>query len=319
MKNMTLPLIAAVAAISATPSFADVTFGGYGRFGVMHIDDDSTGISSTDVTSRFRLQIDATAEADNGVIFGARARIQQNNTDNQQSINAGPDGVLGTADDFASNSGPAGTGLNGIRYFARYGSTEFGVGNIYGALETMPGQYPIDLGLTSLGFDYTAYAFRADAYSSTGAGASGANGVEVLHRSGDLEVHVSASETNDRIAGYAAYDYQGWTFALGLQDSNNPGDTELTASASGQVGLADVTVAYADNGIAGDHFVVAGRFDVGSATAVEAYVADAQAFDKASYGVGVHHDLGGGTSFRSGIASLGNKDVRADAGVRFNF
>ena len=121
------------------------------------------------------------------------------------------------------------------------------------------------------------------------------------------------------MAGYVAYDYQGWTFALGAQESNNAADTELTASASGQVGLADVTVAYADNGIAGDHFVVAGRFDVGSATEVEAYVADAQAFDKASYGVGVHHDLGGGTSFRSGIASLGNKDLRADAGVRFNF
>ena len=68
---------------------------------------------------------------------------------------------------------------NGARFFARSGGLEVGVGNIFGALEFMPGMYPIDLGLTGLGYDYTAYNFRGDAYSSGGLGNSGDNGVEV--------------------------------------------------------------------------------------------------------------------------------------------
>ena len=80
--------------------------------------------------------------------------------------------------------------------------------------------YPIDLGLTGLGYDYTAFNFRGDAYSSGGNGAAGSNGVEVLYSAGDLSVHVSASDMNDRIAAHVAYTWNGWTFALGAQDSN---------------------------------------------------------------------------------------------------
>ena len=106
----------------------------------------------------------------------------------------------------------------------------------------MPGMYPIDLGLTGLGYDYTAYNFRGDAYSSGGNGAHGQNGVEVLYSAGDLSLHVSASEVNDRIAAHAAYTWNGWTFALGLQDSDYDYDTEYALSVAGSFGIADVTL-----------------------------------------------------------------------------
>ena len=77
MKKVLFATTALVA--TAGVAAADVTFGGYGRFGIFYTDNDSTtGDSSTDITSRFRLQIDATAESDAGVTFGARVRIQQN-------------------------------------------------------------------------------------------------------------------------------------------------------------------------------------------------------------------------------------------------
>ena len=84
MKKVLFATTALVA--TASVAAAEVTFGGYGRFGIMYsegvgadgIGDTSDDTDSTDVTSRFRLQIDATAEADNGMTFGARARIQQN-------------------------------------------------------------------------------------------------------------------------------------------------------------------------------------------------------------------------------------------------
>ena len=295
MKKILFATTALVA--TASVAAADVTFSGYARFGILY----NGAADSTDITSRLRLQIDATAESDGGVEFGARVRIEQNETN---------------AIAEAANSG---TGINGVRFFARSGGLEVGVGNIYGALEFMPGQYPVDIGLTGHGYDYVAYNFRGDAYSSGGAGTAGQNGIEVMYSMGDFSAHVSASDVNDRIAAHGAYNWNGWTFALGIQDSNNAADTQWTATVGGNIGPATVGLAWADNGTAGDHWVLSGRFDVGAATNVEAYIADADYFAETSYGVDFNHDLGGGTSLRGGVTSDQNGDTFADFGVRFNF
>lgn len=356
MKKVLFATTALVA--TAGVAAADVTFSGYGRFGIIYNDiegraagataaadadavvaaqaavnaavDAATlataqdaltaaeaaaaasaavaGGDSTDITSRFRLQIDATAESDGGVTFGARVRIQQNETD-----------AVAEADN-------SGTGINGVRFFARSGGLEVGVGNIFGAIEFMPGQYPIDLGLTGLGYDYTAYGGNADLYSSGGAGAAGNNGVEVLYSAGDLALHVSYSDApdaagndRDRLAAYIAYTFSGWTVALGAQDSNDAGDTDVTASVGGSIGPADVFLTWADNGTNGDRIVLAGKFDVGAATNIEAYVVDDDNQPDTGYGIDFNHDLGGGTSLRGGIAKRLSGDTRADLGVRFNF
>lgn len=325
MKKVLFATTALVA--TAGVAAADVTFGGYGRFGVLY-QENAAGTDETNVTSRFRLQIDATAESDMGVTFGARARIQQNNTDENVSVTKGADGIFGTADDGLTTAGPAGTGINGVRFFARTGGFEVGVGNIYGALESMPGMYEIDLGLTGLSYEYTAYNFRGDAYSSGGNGAAGSNGVEALYSMGDLKVHISASDTNDRVAGYVAYTYNGFTFAAAAQDSNAAGDTDYALSVVGNVGPAKVSLAYADNGDDngitgtggnGDHYALTASFDIGAATNLDVYVADADYFAETSYGIGAHHDLGGGVSLRGGIISKGDDTIRADMGVRFTF
>ena len=323
MKKVLFATTALVA--TAGVAAADVTFGGYGRFGVLY-QENAAGTDETNVTSRFRLQIDATAESDMGVTFGARARIQQNNTDENVSVTKGADGIFGTADDGLTTAGPAGTGINGVRFFARTGGFEVGVGNIYGALESMPGMYEIDLGLTGLSYEYTAYNFRGDAYSSGGDGAAGSNGVEVLYSMGDLKVHISASDTNDRVAGYVAYTYNGFTFAAAAQDSNAAGFSDYALSVVGNVGPAKVSLAYADNGddtgvgtVNGDHYALTASFDIGAATNLDVYVADADYFEETSYGIGAHHDLGGGVSLRGGVISRGDDSIRADMGVRFTF
>ena len=251
------------------------------------------GKSSTDVTSRLRLQITATAESDAGVTFGGMVRIQQNEGSQGQT--------------------------NAARFFAKSGGLEVGAGNIYGALEFMPGQYPIDLGLTGLGYEYVAYGFNGDAYSSGGTGASGSNGVEVMYSAGDLSVHVSASDTNNRVAAVAAYSMSGWTVALGGQDSDDKGDTEFSATVGGTIGGVSVGLAYADNGTNGDKTVLSGSFAAGAATNIEAYYADDSLEADASYGVDFNHSLGGGTSLRGGVASKHSGQTVADFGVRFNF
>ena len=322
MKKVLFATTALVA--TAGVAAADVTFGGYGRFGVIYssaagangiaqtFGDDGTGDSSVDITSRFRLQIDATAESDAGVTFGARVRIEQEN-----------DEIFGPpAGDGSYNS----TGINAPRFFARSGGLEVGVGNIFGALEFMPGMYPIDLGLTGLQYEYTPYQYGGDFYDSDGAGAASTNNaVEVMYSAGDLSVHVSASDgPNERVAAYVAYAWNGWTFALGGQDSNRASDTELAASASGNIGPAFVSLAWADNGTNGDQFTLAARFDVGAATNIEAYISDADTIfgtptQNTGYGIDFNHDLGGGTSLRGGVAKLFAGHTIADMGVRFNF
>ncbi len=323
MKKVLFATTALVA--TAGVAAADVTFGGYGRFGVAYTDP-VVGDSTTDVTSRFRLQIDATAESDMGVTFGARVRIQQDNDGSADGTTTGGVGIDADGDGDVDFRGRQETGINGVRYFARSGGLEVGVGNIYGALEFMPGQYDIDLGLTGLGYDYVTYNFRGDAYDSDGNGAAGQNGVEVIYSMGDFKVHVSASDVNDRVAAVGSYTFSGYTFALGLQDSDFADDTEYALSASGSFGPAFVSLAYAKNGddtgvgtTGGDHYALAARFDIGAATDMEVYVADADYFAETSYGVDFNHDLGGGTSLRGGIANRGTGAINAELGVRFNF
>ena len=246
--------------------------------------------SSTDITSRMRLVTSATAESDAGVTFGGMVRIQQG------------EGATGAT--------------NGTRFFARSGSLEVGVGNIWGALESMPGQYPVDMGLTGLGYDYTAYA--GDGYSSGGLGASGSNGIEVMYSAGDFAAHISASDTNDRIAAYGAYTFSGWTVALAVQDSSAATDTELSASVGGTIGPVGVGLSYTDNGTAGDRTVLSASMDVGAATNVEFYYADDSILNE-SYGIDFNHDLGGGTSLRGGVVNRFGGNMQADFGVRFNF
>ncbi|WP_438992265.1 porin [Lentibacter sp.] len=300
MKKILFATTALVA--TASVAAADVTFSGYGRFGIAYTGAVGATASSTDVTSRLRLNIDASAESDSGVTFGARARMQ-----------TAEGSAEGGADDDNLN------GFNGIRFYAKSGGLEVGVGNIYGALEFMPGQYPIDLGLTGLGYEYVAYGFNGDAYSSGGNGASGANGIEVMYSAGDLSVHVSASDTNNRVAAVAAYSMSGWTVALGGQDSDDTGDTEFTATVGGTIGPVSVGLAYGANGTNGDKTVLSGSFAAGAATNVEAYYADDSLEADASYGVDFNHDLGGGTSLRGGVASKHSGQTVADFGVRFNF
>lgn len=308
MKKVLFATTALVA--TAGVAAADVTFGGYGRFGILYTD--TAAGDTTNITSRLRLIVNATAESDAGVVFGGTIHFESEERD------------------AAAGVAP---GFNGARFFARSGGFEVGVGNIYGALEFMPGQYPIDLGLTGHSYDYVAYNFRGDAYQNgQGLGSSGSNGIEVLYSAGDLAVHVSATNptgpANDRIAGHIAYTWNGWTFALGAQDSDFVGDTDWTVTVGGSFGVADVNLAYAkngdDNGVigaggTGDHWVLSGRFDVGAATNIEAYVADADYFAETSYGVDFNHDMGGGTSLRGGISSTGADATLVDFGVRFNF
>jgi len=153
-----------------------------------------------------------------------------------------------------ANEGAAAV-TSGARVYMKAGNLEVGVGNIYGAIEWMPGVYSPSLGLTGLGWgglvtNTAAKGYWAwDAYSSSG---NGAEGVEVMYSAGAFSAHLSYSDTDmgsaaNRTAGYVAYTMGDWTVALGAQDSTVNTEDKTVLTVGGKVGDFGVGLAYADN------------------------------------------------------------------------
>jgi outer membrane protein OmpU len=340
MKKVLFATTALIA--TAGMAAAEVRISGYGRFGLDYNEANDGRVvggvaggavlSETSITSRLRLQFDMSTESDAGVTFGARFRAQAESRD-------------GT---------PGGATFNGARFFARSGSFTVQVGNIGGALEFMPGLYletrTAGVGIDGAGFQSLVTntgggSFQWDAYSSAGVGR---NGVEVMYSSGAFGAHVSYSNSNDtattvvggvatavapgteRTAVHVSYEFGDWTVAAGYSDSNVVGEDKLVLTAQGDLGFAAVRVAYANNQDAGglgvdiDKVGIYGKFDVGAATTLVAFVTSedapaAMASDGTGYGLHLSHDLGGGASIEAGWIETSSDNTTVQAGVYFSF
>lgn len=332
-------LIASTAlTLSAGVAAADVTFSGDARFGVAYNSAPQLGDanwvavtgqdSKTRLEKRYSLNIDASTTADNGVTFGARVRLR-----NEERSHA---------------SAGANTMAAGARLFARYQGFEVAVGNVLGALEQAPNLYSRGTSLTGLSWqsvvfnvDNTALASRTfdwDAYSS---GGSGVEGVEVLYSAGDFKGHLTYVSndlrgtvgTGDRVGAWGAYNFNGWTAVLGLQDgfAADGQDDKVFASIDGKLQDFGVGFAAAQNGKGANKinkFVLNGSYTMG-ATTIAAYVANqsetpfarvaGKTPSKSSYGLGASYNLGGGASIVGGIERTTQKSTRADLGVSFRF
>ncbi|WP_322867206.1 porin [Aquicoccus sp. G2-2] len=314
-------ILFATTAIVATASVAaaDVSFSGYGRFGVVHL---GAAPSSSMVYSRLRLQIDMTTEADNGLTFGARLRHEQDNNK----------GFITSSTTFVPVPAAGVGAFNAARFYAKAGGFEVGTGNIYGAIEFMPGNYAATqsagTGLSGLGFQdiVTGNSGGWDAYSSKGNGAAGRQGVEVRYSAGDFSGHLSYSKGGGtkRTAAFVAYTFNGWTAALGYQDGNvgAVANDIVALTVSGKIGNFGLDIGMSDvSGATNNRYVVRGYMDVGAATKLNAYISNqkgAGAEDN-SFGLGVSHSLGGGASVEGGVVRDFAGNTNADLGVRFNF
>ncbi len=340
-------ILFATTALIATASMAaaEVKISGYGRFGLDYNDGNDrivanqgpggSGLltSSTNITSRLRLQFDMSTETDGGVTLGARARVNYDSRDN----------VPGT-----------GT-FNGARFYATAGGFTLGVGNIIGAIEGVPGLYletrTAGIGIDGAGFhslvtnvagNVAGQFFNWDAYSSGGAGA---NGLEVLYKSGNFSGHLSYSTDNgatavDRIAVNVAYTFGDWTAALAVQDSDIAGQDKTFVSVAGKLGQFGVRLAFADNdGIS--KYGLYGNMDIGTASNIVLFVTSEDAADAGaiaqgrdnrdtvanrdsggegtSYGIHYSYDLGGGASFEAGAVQTSTENTTVQAGVYFSF
>jgi outer membrane protein OmpU len=304
----------ATAALIATGSVAaaEVTFGGYGRFGMQYQENRGAGLDNTRVESRFRMDIDAETTSDIGVRFGARVRVQADEN-NDGSANAAV--------------------FNGPRFFAESGGFRLEVGNIADAVDNMYNYYGYEPGLSAPVGQYSNTNLPVSAYSSTG---TGTNGVSAIYSFGDFRGQLSGSKdtdvgplgAEDRISAGVSYAFSGWTVALAYTAAEQApagsvkrDGTVLTVG--GSLGMVDVAMLVADDSVEGTSYGISGKYKVGAATSILASVSaggdDVTTTKKTAFGVGFDHSLGGGVNLRGMLGRDNASNNVADLGVQFSF
>jgi outer membrane protein OmpU len=303
----------ATAALMATGSVAaaEVTFGGYGRFGMQYQENRGVGLDNTRIESRFRLDIDAETTSDIGVRFGARVRVQADENNN------------GSANAAA---------FNGARFFAESGGFRLEVGNVADAIDNMANYYGYEPGLSAPIGQYSNTNLPVAGYSSTGAGV---NGVSAIYSIGDFRAQLTGSKdtdgvllgSQDRVSASVAYTFSGFTVALAYAEAEETGvavkrdGTVLTVG--GSLGMVDVAMLVADDSVEGTSYGISGKYKVGAATSILAAVSaggdDVTVANKTAFGIGFDHSLGGGVNLRGMVGRNTASNNVADLGVQFNF
>ncbi|OIQ39050.1 MAG: porin [Roseobacter sp. MedPE-SWde] len=329
MKKVLFATTALIA--TASVAAADVRMSGYGRFGLDYnsANERVAGVSETNITSRLRLQFDMSTEADGGIGFNARFRLQSESRD----------GVV-------AGGAAGGTAANGARFGVTYGGLAVNVGNIIGAVENAPGLYTTGTrsagtGIDGMGFhslaikSRTGTAFNWDAYSS---GGNGVNGIEALYSVGGFTGHVSYTQRNggtvlgtaggeDRTGVMVTYSFSDYYVTAAAQSSSVAANDITFVAAGGDFGAFGAKIAYGTTDAA-DSVTLEGNMDIGAAsnilvwvnsTDVSGAVTAADTADGTSFGINYQYDLGGGATFVAGYVDEADNDNQFQAGVYFSF
>jgi outer membrane protein OmpU len=319
MKKILLASTALIATAGAAA--ADITFSGFGRFGLDYTENrfadanlngvEDAGEDRNDVVidQRLRLIITGTAESQNGIAFTAQTRIQWD------------DGATANSSDAV---GSAGGTIRAAAFHAAAGGLTLSIGNV-SAAEATPGHYAGGLGYTGFMFvDPWSVGFFGEDIGLTSDGAnpytgqSGTNGtVMATYRSGAFTVRASISEgASERKHLGVTYADNGYVVALSHQESALAAEDITKLYVQGTLGGATVGL-FIDDSAAGNAVGLTGTMSVGAGTSVTLTAVELAA-GGSNVGVGVNHDLGGGVSFAAGIADM-NGRTRGEAGVVFNF
>ena len=337
-------LIASTALVlTAGVAATDVTISGYGRTGVIYYEDGLlTGLDGNDtqIISRLRMNLDASASTDQGVDFGARFRIQWD----QNSGSRGEGGVINAGKLYVTSSGltveigNVDTALDsaGLIYGSELGSYDRSVGgNALGAFyayETSPYSNPNRSGVAATyALDNLEVRFSYVDPDQSGL-------VEDTSVFGDVkeEYSFSADYTwNERLELSGGFALNG----AGVDDH----DVYFVGARYAVMENARIGLNWVDNGDAGsitgissdptnpniiDDFgntiTLYGDYTLADGlTNIEAYIANnsgdwaAKETDN-SFGIGVNYDLGG-ARLGASLQRDYQERVTADMGVRFDF
>jgi len=272
--------------LSAGVAYAEISMSGSARMGLYNDGTDTT------LDNRFTVNIDGKMETTSGLTFGARMRLR-------------------------TSDGAAGTSPNGARVYMNSGAVEVAVGNIYGAIDSMPNLYHSELGYAGNIAAGDVVTVSYDGYSSNG----GQLGAEVIYSSDSFGAHISVTDsdlgsTANRTAAHVSYTVAGWTLAVGTQQDDVAGNDLTVVTAAGAVGDFGIGFSAADND-GTTKMTLAGSTTMG-ATGVGAFVSDLEGATDMAFGLGLTYDLGG-ASLGAGVQRDHAGDNAAEVGVSFSF
>ncbi|WP_415919233.1 porin [Tateyamaria sp. SN6-1] len=328
-------LFATTALIATTGmAAAEVTFGGFGRFGLFYQEgnDGTIGNDDTRIEQRFRLTATGTATADNGLEFEGRIRWQ---TDDQANGNSNV--AQRSAAGFAVSTG-------GFR---------LDVGNVSDVIDSgdVVNFYGYGVGLTSFAEQSSGYnlgSVPGTANVVSGFGVSG-DDTEVLptvklrYTAGDFTVSASVTDGTTAQTATTATEFEEYMIGVGYNFGNYSvgaaiGSAEATAvtattstsvdndfwaiSFDGEIGAFAFSILVADDDTAGTdtRYGFSVKYDISDATEIRFAFSDTgvDANDEV-VAIGFRHGLGGGVSLRGGIGQNTAGNTVADLGVIFNF
>ena len=316
MKRLLLASTALVA--TAGVASAEIKLGAksFARFGIGYIEDrDPANAEQSDTifVSRFRFNIDGSAETDGGVRFGARVRLQADETD---------EGEAGVAK------------LAAPSFVVDYGGLHVAVGNVGGAIANLNKRSGFEPGLEGFFGQASGIDYGHVADSSDGAGH---NAVYFDYGIGGFSIAASYDQRTDagggdrwdvsatyKIGNITAGVAHGQTDVVG---DNDPSLTVLTLH--GVFGDLEGALVVADDATedpATDDtaYGLSFLYRVGAAAFAFAYGDGAAVGDEQIISIGAAYDLGGGVSLVGGIGrtdkdSASSDQMRADFGVHFDF
>ena len=242
---------------------------------------------------RFHLRFTGSTTTDSGVALGAFVQMRS---------------------DDDTGAGTAAT-LNAPQFTIGMGDLMVRGGHINGAMDAAPGLFAGSVGLTGLSFANVVTGFQTHDYSD---GGEGTNGLEVSYNANGLGLTVSNEHDGDTEI-MASYTMSGVTVAAAMSNTTTATDAEWLVTAGMALGNVNVGLATAETVAGNGSTTLSVSGEAAPGLTYSAYVArdEAQAQESAA-GVGIVYDLGGGASFRGGIAGTHGR-TRADAGIQFTF
>jgi outer membrane protein OmpU len=310
---LTTTLLVATAGMAA----AEVTFGGYGRFGLTYTDIDGLE-SDTRLQTRLRININTTLETDTGLTFGGRIRLQH-------------------------DAGRVGARLSAAKLFVEASGFRVEVGNTDTAYDNAGLMYATEIGFTdsSLGEsqDFAYYGFSSGPYSDAEADRMG---IYASYSVGDFTGRISIVDPNQSddpllSAGEEeisiSFDYVTGPFSISLaavQDGAGIADNDqffagvaYAIGDSANVGLNYHDEKDVDDPLLSDVTVISlyGNTTLANGLTIAGYITSVDTDASGSEtggGIGASYPIGEGAKVAGAIHTLDDVTF-ADLGVRFDF
>ncbi|MEP1355589.1 MAG: porin [Tateyamaria sp.] len=326
MKKVLFATTALVA--SAGMAAAEVSFGGFGRFGLYYQENDINSVGdSTRIEQRFRLTATGVTTSDNGLKFEGRIRFQTDESGNNPR-------QLGGVDTVYTGGGFGGSNVaqrSAAGFAVTSGGFRLDVGHVSDVLDSgdVLNYYGYGVGLTSFVEQSSAWGLPASGFGTSADDASIDPTVKLRYTMGDFTASASYTDGAKRVrggeddgtgAGTLTPSYiteaEEWQIGIGYNFGNY---TVGLAGGNRSVDITDearLSVPTDSDFVDNDFWALGFGGDIG-AFAFSIVVGDSDLQDDTSYGFSVKYDISAVTDIRFAFSDNGFDGFDEAYGIGF--